>query len=228
MFVSRYEEGDYPDVDQSFMPTPCQHCSDPSCTSVCPTGARFKRDKDGIVLTDYDKCIGCRYCEVACPYGVNYLQWRSPEEGQYIDPSEVDDDSVTSQDGELSIPWQNPDHDGSSFTGGQQPTGVMGKCTLCAHRFDNGKDTTACEEACPADAIIVGDMDDPDSEPNKHLRKKSGSNQFNPLDDQGTDPNVKYIGKEPSKDARPVEGPDTFKDVEQAINENKMEKTEGD
>lgn len=83
MHVFRYEEGEYPETKQANMPRPCQHCSKPSCVSVCPTGARFKREEDGIVLTDYDRCIGCRYCEIGCPYGVNYMEFRHPEEAQY-------------------------------------------------------------------------------------------------------------------------------------------------
>lgn len=229
MFVHRYEEGEYPDVDQRFMPTPCNHCSEPACEKVCPTGARFKREEDGIVLTDYDQCIGCRYCETACPYGVNYFQWRSPEEGQYLDPSAGEDSEgnvMVDEVGTAMDPWSNPEHerdvDGKNVSGGQQPQGVMGKCTLCAHRFDRGEEQTACEQACPADAIKVGDMDDPDSEPNAHLREKSSSHQFRLLDEQGTEPNVKYIGPEPSKEARSVEGAETFKDPEKAIEESEQ------
>ena len=57
---------------------PCMHCSNSTCVKVCPVGARHVRESDGLVLTDYDLCIGCRYCQVACPYGSNYFQWAEP------------------------------------------------------------------------------------------------------------------------------------------------------
>ncbi len=78
MYVFRFEEGEYPNVNISFMPRPCQHCDNPPCAKVCPVGARYKRE-DGLVATDLDRCIGCRYCQVACPYGVNYFNWTSPK-----------------------------------------------------------------------------------------------------------------------------------------------------
>ena len=78
MYVFRLEEGEYPDARLSFLPRPCQHCENAPCVKVCPVGARFKRD-DGLTLTDPDRCIGCRYCELACPYGVNYFNWGEAE-----------------------------------------------------------------------------------------------------------------------------------------------------
>lgn len=61
--------GDFPHVEMYFLPTMCQHCENPTCVSVCPTGATHQREEDGIVLVDRDKCIGCQYCAMACPYG---------------------------------------------------------------------------------------------------------------------------------------------------------------
>ncbi|MEF8827963.1 MAG: 4Fe-4S dicluster domain-containing protein [Haloarcula sp.] len=238
MHVFRFEEGEAPDTKQYNMPRPCQHCSEPSCASACPTSARFKRDEDGIVLTDYDRCIGCRYCEIGCPYGVNYAQFQHPDESQYGYGHGGSDGNDTVGSGSLADalgdgnaddgkpPWHDPIHDqdvgprGAKMSG-PQPEGVMSKCTFCVHRQDDDErdeaGTTACAQTCPVDAIKFGDMDDPDSEPRQHLRKKSSSSTFKLLEDRGTEPNVVYIGEEPGDDTRAIEGAETFKDPEEAI-----------
>jgi Fe-S-cluster-containing dehydrogenase component len=71
--VQTFEVGEYPDTQTVHFPKSCLHCEDPPCVPVCPTGASYKRAEDGIVLVDYDKCIGCKYCAWACPYGVREL-----------------------------------------------------------------------------------------------------------------------------------------------------------
>ena len=195
MHVFRFSEDDDDDMDGS-MPRPCQHCSEPSCTYVCPTQARFKRDDDGIVLTDYDLCIGCRYCEVGCPYGVNYFEWGEPTEeagGFGFSVEDRNDQPVA----------------------GNNPEGVMGKCTFCVHRQDDAtqRGTTACADDCPVDAIHFGDMHDRDSDPRSYMREKEGESRFKLLDDLGNEPNVVYLGEKPSKDAEPIDGPFTYEDL---------------
>ena len=226
MHVFRYEEGQYPDVEQKFLPLPCQHCQDAPCTKVCPTQARFTREEDGIVLTDFDKCIGCNYCWVACPYGVNYLQ-EHREHGQYLQEDDVPEDKSETP------PWKNPEMtaryspDDTPTAGGLQPNGVMGKCTFCVHRRGNGE-RTACEETCPVDAIHFGDFDDPDSRVNRVLEEKSDRPTFRLMEELGTEPNVIYIGEPPAtpeeleelefgSEAHPIEDKDEFKDPGEAI-----------
>ncbi|SFT00473.1 4Fe-4S ferredoxin N-terminal domain-containing protein [Halostagnicola kamekurae] len=135
---------------------PCQHCTDAPCEKVCPTTARHTRQSDGLVLTDYAICIGCRYCQVACPYGVNYFQWMEPE----VPEDAIDDQHI----------YDERDRPVDS----RAPRGVMSKCTFCPTRQDGheGEEmvgSTACEDACPPEAIQFGDMNDPESPPRQYL-----------------------------------------------------------
>lgn len=112
----------------------CNHCDNPPCVRVCPTQATFKRD-DGIVMMDYHRCIGCRYCMAACPYGSRSFNWRDPRP---------------------SIKEINPDYP-------TRTRGVVEKCDLCVERLDQGL-IPACVDVCPQNAIFFGDMNDPSSE----------------------------------------------------------------
>ncbi len=235
MYVFTYEDEDQ--GDENFLVRPCQHCTDSPCTKVCPVGARHTREQDGLVLTDYDICIGCRYCEVSCPYGVNYFQWGEPD----VPENELDDDHQYDERGR--------------WVGSRPPKGVMGKCTFCVDRQDGqmGEEkigTTACEEACAMDAIHFGDMNDPESAPNQHLReyreqqendqsypnrKEHTVSTFKLMEERGTDPNVHYIGNEPSPHAEQVEGPVTYEDAgivdnrkEEVLDNGAMANTEGE
>ncbi|ELZ24063.1 4Fe-4S ferredoxin N-terminal domain-containing protein [Natrinema limicola] len=152
--------------DFNMLVRPCQHCTDAPCEKVCPTTARHTRDKDGIVLTDYDVCIGCRYCQVACPYGVNYFQWEDPSvEYEDIDGLEnpEDPDEITHAEYEHGERWVDS----------RAPRGVMSKCTFCPSMQDGKQGdeqvgTTACESACPPNAIQFGDVNDEKSDPYQH------------------------------------------------------------
>jgi molybdopterin-containing oxidoreductase family iron-sulfur binding subunit len=186
MYVFRFEEGEYPNVRISFMPRPCMHCDNPPCAKVCPVGARFKRE-DGFVLTDYERCIGCRYCQVACPYGVNYFNWKLPSKNYYL-PWEG-----------LAPPYKNPDlekkygKDKRLVAGGGHRIGVIEKCTWCVHRVEKGL-KPACVANCPTQALLFGDLDDPNSEVSKALSQKP---HFRLLEDRGTSPRVFYLGPLP-------------------------------
>ncbi|AGB37225.1 4Fe-4S ferredoxin N-terminal domain-containing protein [Natronococcus occultus] len=166
MYIIAYEDGivESPDADDfegtrdfNYLIRPCQHCTDAPCEKVCPTTARHTRDEGGLVLTDYDVCIGCRYCQVACPYGVNYFQWGEPETDAPSD--ELDEDMMYDQR--------------DRWVSGRGPRGVMEKCVFDPPRQDGqmGEEmvgTTACEDACPPGAIQFGDMNDPESDPQQY------------------------------------------------------------
>ncbi|MEE9600334.1 MAG: 4Fe-4S dicluster domain-containing protein [Thermoplasmata archaeon] len=206
MYVFRFEEGEFPDTKIWFMPRPCMHCENPPCVKVCPVGARYARE-DGIVVTDWQRCIGCRYCEVACPYGVNYFNWKEPSGSFYLDWGAEEVPPVT---GGAVPPYKNPDLDlphGDEqrfIAGGGHYKGVMGKCTFCIQRVEKGL-TTACADSCPTNAIIFGDLDDPESEVSAALRENV---HHRLLEEVGTRPRVYYIGgKSPGIESRQVEVP---------------------
>lgn len=131
--------GTYPHVSRSVFPIACQHCENPACMKVCPTGATYKDDM-GRVEIDYDKCIGCRMCMAACPYNARQFNWREP--------------------------LRNPDFNYGDKRVPVRNKGVVEKCTLCKERTDNG-DVPMCVECCTFDARIYGDLDDPDAEISK-------------------------------------------------------------
>ena len=118
----------------------CNHCDNPPCVRVCPTQATWKRKQDGIVMMDWHRCIGCRYCVVACPYGSRSFNWRDPR--PHID--KIDPEFPT------------------------RTRGVVEKCTFCEERIVKGK-LPACVEACTAGAMAFGDLEDSDSEVRKLL-----------------------------------------------------------
>ena len=137
-------EGTFPNLKRDFLPIACQHCENPACERVCPTGATYKDDK-GRVEINYDKCIGCRMCMAACPYNVRNFNWEEPKRD--TDAGYGDADVV------------------------ERAKGITEKCTLCKERTDRGEEPM-CVKLCPTKARIYGDLDDPDSEIFK-LRQQS-------------------------------------------------------
>ena len=139
-------EGTYPNLTRTYLPIACQHCENPACQKVCPTGATYT-DEMGRVEIDYEKCIGCRMCMAACPYNARVFNWNEPARSTGFD---YGDASVLARS-----------------------KGVMEKCTLCKERTDRG-DVPMCVLCCPADARIFGDLDDPESDVSVALREKEG------------------------------------------------------
>lgn len=180
------EKGTYPDVETTFVPALCNHCEDAPCIPVCPTGATYKRD-DGIVLVDQDKCIGCRYCMMACPYGNRFFLRKGILESGYHGERTAFEDAK----------WD-------AFT-----EGTVAKCTFCAHRVDEGLQP-ACVVTCPTDARVFGDLEDEHSLVNLLIRERDGQQ---PLPERGTNPSVYYLEGRP---ARPGEGGGRDGDVRSA------------
>lgn len=173
-FPERTEEG----VD-FFMTRPCLHCQDAPCVKVCPVGATWVRE-DGIVAMDYDRCIGCRYCEVACPYDVRRFNWGNETEPNDLQPT-------------WGVAEVEP-----------RPRGVPEKCTFCVHRIDRGLAhglvpgvdqvaTPACVNICPVNARIFGNVKDPESPVSKYL---ASHDTFRLREDFGTEPKVHYVRPE--------------------------------
>jgi molybdopterin-containing oxidoreductase family iron-sulfur binding subunit len=204
MYVFRFEEREYPNTHVWFMPRPCMHCHNAPCAKVCPVGARFEQ-ADGLVATDWERCIGCRYCEVACPYGVNSFNWMEPAQNYYLN---WDDKDLAPIIGGEVPPYKNPDLDDRHGTqqryiaGGGHYRGVIEKCTFCVHRVEKGL-MPACVTTCPVFALHFGDFDDPNSNVSRLL---AGKSSFRLLEELGTEPSVYYIGKAPSLEtARQIE-----------------------
>ncbi len=158
-------DGPVPKKDKFYMPVQCHQCDAPPCVDVCPVEATWK-EPDGIVAIDYNWCIGCRYCEAACPYHARRFNWEKPQ---------VPKEEITPVQGYLSNRIR--------------PQGVMEKCTFCMHRTREGR-MPACLEACPTGARVFGNLLDPSSEIRWVLENKR---VFVLKEEVGTKPNFFYF-----------------------------------
>ena len=154
-----------PVKDKFYMGVQCFHCENAPCIRACPTKATW-REPDGIVVVDYDWCIGCRYCLAACPYWGRRFNWGNPI---------VPKDEINTKQHYLGnrMRWK----------------GVMEKCTFCIQRTRQGK-LPACADACPTGSRVFGNLLDPDSEIRFVLRNKK---VFRFREELGTDPKFWYF-----------------------------------
>lgn len=178
--VLPFVEGEYPNVQTTILPRPCMHCEEPACIKVCPVQATYKNE-EGIVLVDYDRCIGCRMCTVACPYAVRYFNWYEPEWPEALKEH------------------LNPEPEVQP-----RPKGVVEKCTFCVQRLRKARETAeaegrtfqatdyipACVQTCTGRARYFGDLDDPNSLVSKLSHSPRAYRMFEEL---GTQPKVYYL-----------------------------------
>ena len=159
-----------------FFSRPCLHCQDAPCVEVCPVQATYHRE-DGLVVMDYGRCIGCRYCEVACPYDARKFNWQErTDTNEYIPIWGI-----------AEVP--------------RRPRGVVEKCTFCIHRIDAGlaqglipgenpEATPACVNVCPVGARVFGNLKDPYSPASRAI---AANPTLRLREELGTEPSVYYI-----------------------------------
>jgi molybdopterin-containing oxidoreductase family iron-sulfur binding subunit len=148
-----------------YMGVQCYHCQDAPCVKACPTQATWQ-EPDGIVVVDYDWCIGCRYCIAACPYYGRRFNWNDPV-----------------------VPVQEMTKKQHYLGNRMRKRGQMEKCTFCIQRSRSGR-LPACVEACPTGARVFGNLLDPDSEIRFVLKNKK---VFRHKEELGTDPKFWYF-----------------------------------
>ena len=173
-------EGVYPYPEIRYIPRPCMHCDNPPCTKVCPVEAT-SRDVEGIVAQIPGRCIGCRHCVCACPYGARSFNWRHAE-------------------------WPSPLEKQHNPDVAVREKGVVEKCLFCVQRLRKARDNAreegrqledddvvrlpACCQTCPAEARVFGDLDDRESTVSKLARSRRA---FSLLEELGTHPKVIYL-----------------------------------
>jgi molybdopterin-containing oxidoreductase family iron-sulfur binding subunit len=176
--IERYYEGEFPDIKVRFQPVMCQQCGHAPCEPVCPVYATY-HTPEGLNAMVYARCIGTRYCANNCPYTVRFFNWFSPQFPEPLDRQLNPDVSVRS-------------------------AGIMEKCTFCVQRIQDAQDVakdedrevrdgeirTACSQSCPAEAIVFGDLDDPESRVSE-LAEQARATRL--LEDLSTEPSVIYL-----------------------------------
>lgn len=183
-WVKVYKMQESKDTAPYWMPTTCQHCDKPACVTVCPVDATFKR-KDGLVLIDNTRCIGCRFCMAACPYSTRVFNWSEPKQGEM---SEITMEMDMEQHGHTA---SDPEHAGVPSI-----KGTVDKCDFCPHAIQKGE-LPHCVTACPNGVFYFGDKYE-DTVTNgeetvrlsKLLTDKAG---YRLMEGLGTEPSVYYL-----------------------------------
>ena len=142
----------------------CNHCDNPPCVRACPTKATFKMESNGIVAMDYHRCIGCRFCMAACPYGARSFNWQDPRKGLNMD----------------NLTREFP----------TRMRGVVEKCNFCVERLPRGKEPACVEATGKTKAMVFGDLNDPNSEIRQILKE---NHTFQRKPSLGTYPSVFFI-----------------------------------
>jgi len=176
--VERHVEGEFPNVRVRFVPVMCVHCDEAPCVKVCPVSATYETP-DGLNAQIHPRCIGTRACGQACPYTVRYFNWGEPSWEAPLEQTINPD---------VAVRWK----------------GIMEKCTFCVQRIrrtnDQARDEEreirdgevqpACAQACPAQAIVFGDREDPESAVSKLSESPRAER---PLEELGTGPRVVHL-----------------------------------
>ena len=179
--IERYWEGEFPEVQVKFRPVLCQQCSNAPCEPVCPTYASHHTE-EGLNAQVYNRCFGTRYCANACFYNVRFFNFYNPR-------------------------WDKPLHLQLNPDVSVREAGVMEKCTFCVQRINAGKLEAeaagrelkdgeiqpACAQSCTANALVFGDLNDPESAVSRLSRSPRGSKL---LEDMGAKPNITYLARE--------------------------------
>ncbi len=177
--IERYWEGEYPDIRARFIPIMCQQCGEAPCEPVCPVFATYHSETENINVQVYNRCVGTRFCANNCPYIARVFNWFDPVFPEPLHEQLNPDVTVRSR-------------------------GIMEKCTFCIQRIrqveeeakaegrpiEDGEVQPACVQACPTEALVFGDLNDPHS---KVARLAQSRRAFKLLEDLGTEPAVIYL-----------------------------------
>ena len=179
--IERYYEGEFPNVRVKFQPVLCQQCDNAPCEPVCPTYASY-HTSEGLNGQVYNRCIGTRYCANACPYSVRTFNFFNPR-------------------------WDKPLHLQFNPDVSIRQVGVMEKCTFCVQRIKTseiqaeaegrelreGETTPACVQSCAPQALVFGDLNNPESQVSRLARSRRGTKLLNEL---GTQPKITYLQRD--------------------------------
>jgi Fe-S-cluster-containing dehydrogenase component len=184
--VVEEEVGKYPNVAMRFVPRPCLQCANPPCVSVCPVGATTIRP-DGVVDMNYRRCIGCRYCMIACPYNSRYFDFGFSQ----LDEIPSDSEAVLGKQGAEVIELLPTYEYGRERLRQREksPIGNVRKCHFCLHRLEAGQ-LPACVATCIGHATLFGDANDPESLVSELIARP---NVMRLREELGTEPQVYYL-----------------------------------